>query len=306
MLCWSKESSAPSPDCASAARTRARRYSCKRRKLMPSSKSPWVWPGACSGRFQLWCGSMSSGLTMLGSGVFFGLAIDVLGTTLRQKPKYATRPPRAAPENSGPWESQLPREPVGRRAAIPVRTVVGVVPPVLDDQQLDRPRDALREPLRVGCRAERVLAAGDDEDRARDLRRGVLHRERLGVLQRVGFGLAVASNAERLAREERQIFPDLLPLERPRNADAGSDPLLVGGGARCVVSAEAHAPHRDSRGIQIRALLDPVARRLRGALVVAADGDLVLGLALPGPVYREDRDPARDERLLVRVQLLLV
>src|SRR5215467_4482564 len=305
MLCWSNDSSAPSPDCASAARTRARRYSCKRRKLMRSSKSTWVWPGACSGRFQLWCGSMSSGLTMLGSGVFFGLAIDVLGTTLRQKPKYATRPPRAAPENSGLWESQLPGEPVGGRAAIPVGAVVGVVPPVLDDEQLDRPGDALREPLGVGRRHEPVLASGDDEDRAGDLRRGVLHRERLRVLARIGLGLAMAAHAERLAREEREILPDLLPLERAGDPDAGLDPLLVRGGARRVIAAQAHAPHRDSRGIQVGALLDPVARGLRRALVVAADRDVVLGLALSRPVDRENRDPARKKRLLVRVQLLL-
>src|SRR5215468_6398096 len=82
MLCWSNDSSAPSPDCASAARTRARRYSCRRRKLTRSSKSTWVWPGACSGRFQLWCGSMSSGLTIVGSAGFFGLAIRSLSSDL--------------------------------------------------------------------------------------------------------------------------------------------------------------------------------------------------------------------------------
>src|SRR5258708_24873526 len=43
---------------------------------MRSSKSTWVWPGAPMGRFQSWCGSMSSGRTTFGSVVFFGLAID--------------------------------------------------------------------------------------------------------------------------------------------------------------------------------------------------------------------------------------
>src|SRR5438552_14969015 len=43
---------------------------------MRSSKSTWVWPGACSGRFQSWCGSMSSGRMIFGSAVFFGFAID--------------------------------------------------------------------------------------------------------------------------------------------------------------------------------------------------------------------------------------
>src|SRR5215467_5993439 len=209
MLCWSNDSRAPRPDCASAARTRARRYSCRRRKLMRSSKSTWVWPGAASGRFQLWCGSISSGLTMLGSADFFGLAIDILGTTLRQKPKYAMRP-RAGLENSGPCESQLPGEPVGGEAAIAVGAIVGVVPPVLDDEQLHRPRDALREALGVGRGHQPVLAPCDDEDRAGDLRRGVLHRQRRGFLQRLGLASRMAAHAEGLAREARQVLPYLL------------------------------------------------------------------------------------------------
>src|SRR6267142_4551735 len=90
MLCWSKDSSAPSPDWASAARTRASRYSCNRRKLIRSSKSTWVWPGACSGRFQLWCGSMSSGRTILGSADFFDLAINGYPRTALRSAKYAT------------------------------------------------------------------------------------------------------------------------------------------------------------------------------------------------------------------------
>src|SRR5689334_20004544 len=215
MLCWSKDSSAPSPDCASAERTRARRYSCRRRKLTRSSKSTWVCPGACSGRFQLWCGSMSSGFTMPGSADFFGLAIDVLGTTLQRKPKYATRPPRAAPEISGLRQPELSREPVGRQASITIGPVVGIVSAVLDDHQLHRTRDAPRQALGVRGGDEAVEPPGHDEDRAADLRCGVLHRQRRGVGERVGLGLAVAAHAKGLAREPRQVVPDLLPLERP-------------------------------------------------------------------------------------------
>src|SRR6266851_9084347 len=59
---------------------------------MRSSKSTWVWPGACSGRFQLWCGSMSSGRTIFGPADFFGLSIDVFPrTTFLRNAKYATR-----------------------------------------------------------------------------------------------------------------------------------------------------------------------------------------------------------------------
>src|SRR6267143_92867 len=68
MLCWSNESSAPRPEFASAARTRARRYPCSLRKSTRSSKSTCVRPGACSGRSQRCAGSTSSGRTIFGSG----------------------------------------------------------------------------------------------------------------------------------------------------------------------------------------------------------------------------------------------
>jgi hypothetical protein len=39
-------------------------------KSIRSSKSTCVWPGACSGRSQRWCGSMSSGRMIFGSFLF--------------------------------------------------------------------------------------------------------------------------------------------------------------------------------------------------------------------------------------------
>src|SRR6267378_1432571 len=75
MLCWSNESSAPRPELASAARTRARRYPCSLRKSTRSSKSTCVRPGACSGRSQRCAGSTSSGRTIFGSGCRLLLAM---------------------------------------------------------------------------------------------------------------------------------------------------------------------------------------------------------------------------------------
>src|SRR2546429_7619837 len=115
----------------------------------------------------------------------------------------------------------------------------------------------------------------------------------------------MAARAERLARQSRQRAPDFLPLERPGERDAGLDAFFVGGRARRVVTTEAHAPHGDLRRVEIGALLDPIAHGARGALVVAAYRDLVLRFALPGPVDRQDRDSAREERLRVGVKLLL-
>src|SRR6266849_10424147 len=67
-----------------------------------------------------------------------------------------------------PGQSQLPGEPVGRPASIAIGAVVGIVPAVLDDQQLYRTGDALRQPLGVRSRHQTLLAPGHDEDRAGD------------------------------------------------------------------------------------------------------------------------------------------
>src|SRR3989449_1764030 len=59
---------------------------------MRSSKSTCTCPGACSGRFQLWCGSMSSGRMIFGSADFFVWAIGFYPwTTPLRNAKYATR-----------------------------------------------------------------------------------------------------------------------------------------------------------------------------------------------------------------------
>src|SRR5260221_5056039 len=115
----------------------------------------------------------------------------------------------------------------------------------------------------------------------------------------------MAARRERLARELRQTVPDLRPVERAGERDARLEPLLVRRGARRVVAAEAHAPDRDFVGIEILALFDPVHDCACRALVVAADRHLVLGFALPRAVDRERGNAAREERLLVGMQLFL-
>src|SRR5712691_10304070 len=71
------------------------------------------------------------------------------------------------------WQTEALRQPVGRAAAVAVRTVVGVMAAVFDHQQLDRPGHRFREHLGVRCRHQSVLASGDDEDRAGDVLRRV-------------------------------------------------------------------------------------------------------------------------------------
>src|SRR5258706_1281438 len=81
-------------------------------------------------------------------------------------------------------QSELRRQPVRSLAAVSVRTVVGIVPAVLDYHELDRPGDALGEPLRMRRLHQAVLAAGHDQDRTGDPRRRLHHRK----LFRLGLG----------------------------------------------------------------------------------------------------------------------
>src|SRR6267378_2464546 len=203
------------------------------------------------------------------------------------------------------WQSEALRQPVGRAAAIAVRTVVGVVAAVLDHQQLDRPGHRFREHLGVRRRHQAVLASGDDEDRAGDVLRRVLQRQFCGISFGFIFIRGMAAQAESASGELWQPVPDLRPVERTRERDAGLEALLVGRGARRVVAAEAHAPDRDSFSIEIIALFDPIHNCARRALVVAADRDLVLGLALPRAVDRQRRHAAVEEGILIGMQLFL-
>src|SRR3989449_7972447 len=203
------------------------------------------------------------------------------------------------------WQPEALRQPVGGAAAVAVRTVVGVVAAILDHQQLDRPGHRFREHLGVRRRHQPVLAPGDDEDRAGDLLCRVLKRQFCGISSCFIFICGMAAQAERASGELWQPVPDLRPVERTRERDAGLEPLLVGRGTRRVVAAEAHTPDRDSFSIEIIALFDPIHDCARRALVVAADRDLVLGLALPRAVDRQHRDAAIEERVLVGMQLFL-
>src|SRR5512144_1174759 len=107
----------------------------------------------------------------------------------------------------------------------------------------------------------------------------------------------MASRLKRIPRELRQRVPYLRPVERSRQCDACPDAPLVRSRTRRIVAAETHAPDTDARGVELATRRDPVAARRSSALVVAADRDLVLGLALAGTVDREHRNPARQERL---------
>src|SRR6267378_8013423 len=115
----------------------------------------------------------------------------------------------------------------------------------------------------------------------------------------------MAARPERLARELRQAVPDLRPLEGTRQRDAGLEPLLVRRRARRIVAAQTYPPDCHFFRIEILSLLDPIDHRARRALVVAADRELVLGLALPRAVDCQRGDAAVEERFFVGMQLFL-
>src|SRR5216683_2254862 len=83
---------------------------------------------------------------------------------------------------SDPGQPELAGKPVGCPASIAIRAIVGIVPAVLDDEQLYRTGDALRQPLRVRSRHEPVLAPGHYEDRTGDF-----HSDRARGPARAGF-----------------------------------------------------------------------------------------------------------------------
>src|SRR5438445_6605206 len=74
---------------------------------------------------------------------------------------------------------------------------------------------------------------------------------------------------------------------------------------RSVITAEAHAPDRDALRVEVVALLDPVAHRLGRTLIVAADGNLVLGFALPRAVRSEEHTSELQSRQYLVCRLLL-
>src|SRR6267142_1593182 len=123
------------------------------------------------------------------------------------------------------WQPEALRQPVGGAAAVAVRTVVGIVAAVLDHQQLDRPGHRFRQHLGVRRGHQPVLASGDDEDRAGDVFCGVAQRQRRCMTFCVSFIFRMASGNERRTGEIRQPIPDLRPVERTRERDAGFEAL---------------------------------------------------------------------------------
>src|SRR6185503_9665406 len=199
--------------------------------------------------------------------------------------------------NSNLRQPELRRQPIRAAAAVAVGAVVRIMTAVLDHEELDRSRRRLRQALGVRRGNQAILAAGHDEEGTADLFRRIPQRERRGLSSGFGLRRRMAARAEGLAGELGKRVPDLGPVERAGERDAGAKALLEGGGARRVVAAEAHAPHGDAARVEVAPALDPVYGRRSGALVIAADRDFVLGLALPRTVDGERGDAAREERL---------
>src|SRR5258706_2611047 len=177
-------------------------------------------------------------------------------------------------------QSEVRGHRVGGAQPVAVGPVVGDVIAVFDDQELHRPGDLGGDPLRILPRDQAILLAGDEEERAFDLLRRVLQREGARVLARFVHRAQVASHAEGLARELRQGVENRAPVVRTRETNARTNALLVSGGARRVIAADADTTEADARCIEIAAAGGPIDDRCRRDFVVAANRKAVFGFAL--------------------------
>src|SRR6185503_9232062 len=93
----------------------------------------------------------------------------------------------APPPNSllDPGKAELRGEPVCAPASIAVGSIVRIMAAILDHEELDGSRHALRQPLGVGRRHQAILASGDDEERTGDLSCRIAQRQRRGILLRL-------------------------------------------------------------------------------------------------------------------------
>jgi len=135
--------------------------------------------------------------------------------------------------------------------------------------------------------------------------RDAFERQRHHILARLLLRLAMAARAERFARQFRQIVPIGAPVERAAERDTGLDAFVESGGARRVVAAEADTPHAEARAVEIAPRADVIEHGLHGHLVVAANREIVLRLALAGAFKHQRRQSARQKWRLVGVSFLL-
>src|SRR5690349_769469 len=176
---------------------------------------------------------------------------------------------------------------------------------VLDHHERGLSLGFAREPFRVFCRNDAIQATVHNEKRTCDVLRDTLKGQRICVFSRLVLGLAMAAYAESLAGEVRKAIPGLSPVERAAEGNAGLDALVECSGARGIITSEADAPHTHPLCIKVVALLDEIDHGSHRHFVVAADGEIVLSLALSGAFEHERRNSARKERRLVGVAFLL-
>lgn len=107
------------------------------------------------------------------------------------------------------------------------------------------------------------------------------------------------------AVQPRTLLPGVEHPVRARERHARTDAGLERRSAHDEVAAEAPTPQADATTVDVVACLEQVDDGPHGDLVVMPERQVVLGLALPGPIEREGRDAARQQRRLVRSGLLL-
>src|SRR4051812_18168587 len=147
--------------------------------------------------------SFSARMRAIVSDALPGETPETRRTVFEGKPCASARPDASSTTANAALrmiDSQPRRHPVRAARTVAVRAIVGDVVAVLDHEELDRPFRVGGDALGMLPRDEAVLLAGDEEKRAFDALRSVLHRERARMLLRVVHGALVAAYAKRFLR----------------------------------------------------------------------------------------------------------
>ena len=193
------------------------------------------------------------------------------------------------------------------RGLVPVegREVRAAVVPLVEQQQLRGPGRLGHQPLRVLPGDETVAPPGHDKQRAADRGGAAGQGERRRHGPRGIFARRCRTHPERRPGQPGQLVPARAEVVGPGERDAHAHPLVAARDPRRVVTAQADTPDADparvERGFRAQAVEDRGPRHLP----VAADGQVVLGLALTGPVDAERGEPALEEQLFGGAELLL-
>src|SRR2546428_2790156 len=197
------------------------------------------------------------------------------------------------------------RHPISHRRAVFVGNVVADVVPLGVEQQR-RVRRFADDPLRLLRREEPILAAVDDEQRARDVLQDTAERKRLRSVE--GLSLVTRLRVKDIAAfgQRVELRPTLREVVRSRQSHEGEKSLLLRGGTRPIDAA--HADPHQAHVIEVEAEVrgrEMVEQGCDDSRPVRADRESRCVLTLAWTIDGEGGEPAPEEVVLDPVQLFL-